>query len=68
MALATGQGIMHDKEDGETFAEYGLGLAFKFLGLEISGGVDRRSSAEVWATVRDDMYDAMIADMEEFCR
>lgn len=67
MTLATGRGITPDK-DGETLAERGLGLAFKSLGLEISGGIDRCSSAEAWATVRDDMYDAMIADTEEFCR
>lgn len=68
MALATGRGITHDKEDSDTFAEHGLGLAFKSLGLEISGGVGCCSSAEAWPAVRDDMYDAMIADMEEFCR
>lgn len=52
----------------ESLAEQGRGLAFSSLGLSASDFAPAESSAEDWDAVRDDMYDAMIADMEANCR
>lgn len=52
----------------ESLAEQGCGLAFSSLGLSASDFAPAESSAEDWDAVRDDMYDAMIADMEANCR
>ena len=48
----------------KSLAEQGCGLAFSSLGLSASDFSPAESSAEDWDAVRDDMYDAMIADME----
>ena len=52
----------------ESLAEQGCGLAFSSLGLSASDFAPVGSSAEDWGAVRDDMYDAMIADTEANCR
>lgn len=52
----------------KSLAEQGSGLAFSSLGLSASDFEPAESSAEDWDAVRDDMYDAMIADMEANCR
>ena len=52
----------------ESLAEQGCGLAFSSLGLSASDFAPAESSAEDWDVVRDDMYDAMIADIEANCR
>lgn len=52
----------------ESLAERGCGLAFSSLGLRASDFAPAESSAEDWDAVRDDMYDAMIADIEANCR
>lgn len=52
----------------ESLAEQGCGLAFSSLGLRASDFAPAESSAEDWDVVRDDMYDAMIADIEANCR
>ena len=49
-------------------AEQGCGLAFSAVGLNASDYVRAGSTADDWAAIRDDMYDAMIADIEEHCR
>lgn len=52
----------------KSLAEQGCGLAFSSLGLNASDFAPSGSSAEDWDAVCDDMYDAMIADMEANCR
>lgn len=52
----------------ESLAERGCGLAFSSLGLRASDFAPAGSSAEDWDAVRDDMYEAMIADIEANCR
>ena len=52
----------------ESLAEQGCGLAFSSLGLSASDFAPAESSAEDWDAVRDDMYDAMIGDIEANCR
>lgn len=52
----------------ESLAEQGCGLAFSSLGLSASDFAPAESSAEDWDAVRDNMYDAMIADIEANCR
>jgi hypothetical protein len=52
----------------ESLAEQGCGLAFSSLGLSASDFAPGGSSADNWDAVRDDMYDAMIADIEANCR
>lgn len=52
----------------KSLAERGCGLAFSSLGLSPSDFAPGGSSAEDWDAVRDDMYDAMIADIEANCR
>lgn len=52
----------------ESLAEQGCGLAFSSLGLSASDFAPVESSACNWDAVRDDMYDAMIADIEANCR
>lgn len=52
----------------ESLAEQGCGLAFSSLGLGASDFAPAESPAEDWDAVRDDMYDAMIADIEANCR
>lgn len=48
--------------------DQGCGLAFSSLGLRASDFAPAGSSAEDWDAVRDDMYEAMIADIEANCR
>lgn len=63
--------MLADKRElprAEGLAEQGCGLAFSSLGLSASDFAPAESSAEDWDAVRDDMYDAMIADMEANCR
>lgn len=52
----------------KSLAEQGCGLAFSSLGLSVSDFVSGESSADNWDAVRDDLYDAMIADIEANCR
>lgn len=52
----------------ESLAEQGCGLAFSSLGLRASDFAPAGSSTEDWDAVRDDMYEAMIADIEANCR
>lgn len=52
----------------KSLAEQGCGLAFSSLGLSASDFAPGESSADNWDAVRDDMYDAMIADIEANCR
>lgn len=52
----------------ESLAEQGCGLAFSSLGLSASDFALAELSADNWDAVRDDMYDAMIADIEANCR
>lgn len=52
----------------ESLAERGCGLAFSSLGLRVSDFAPAGLSAEDWDAVRDDMYEAMIADIEANCR
>lgn len=58
----------HETPRAESLAEQGCGLAFSSLGLSASDFASAGSSADNWDAVRDDMYDAMIADMEANCR
>lgn len=58
----------HETPRAESLAEQGCGLAFSSLGLSASDFEPGGSSAEDWDAVRDDMYDAMIADIEANCR
>ena len=57
-----------EEPHAESLAERGCGLAFSSLGLSASDYASAESSADNWDAVRDDMYDAMIADMEAHCR
>lgn len=52
----------------ESLAVQGCGLAFSSLGLSASDFASAESSADNWGAVRDDMYDAMITDIEANCR
>lgn len=58
----------HEAPRAESLAEQGCGLAFSSLGLRALDFAPAGSSAEDWDAVRDDMYDAMIADIEANCR
>lgn len=63
--------MLADKRElprAKSLAEQGCGLAFSSLGLSASDFAPAESSAEDWDAVCDDMYDAMIADMEANCR
>lgn len=52
----------------ESLAEQGCGLAFSSWGYVLRILLPAGSSAEDWDAVRDDMYEAMIADIEANCR
>lgn len=58
----------HEASRTESLAEQGCGLAFSSLGLSASDFSLAESSSDNWDAVRDDMYDAMIADIEANCR
>lgn len=46
----------------------GVWASFFLVGAKRFGFASAGSSADNWDAVRDDMYDAMIADMEANCR